>query len=72
MLDRGIIRNSCSPFASPLVFVGKKDGTWRSCIDYQELNKKTVKDKFPIPVVQEHIDNWQGLRCLLKCLLNWI
>ncbi|XP_021765492.1 uncharacterized protein LOC110730018 [Chenopodium quinoa] len=52
MVDRGIVQNSSSPFASPVVLVGKKDGTWVLCVDYRELNKRTVKDKFPIPVVE--------------------
>lgn len=56
MLERGIIQNNVSPFTSPVVLVGKKDGNWRLCVDYRELIKNTAKDKYQIPVVDELID----------------
>nr|GEW26158.1 reverse transcriptase [Tanacetum cinerariifolium] len=53
---KGVIRASQSPFSSPIVMVKKKDGSWRMCVDYIQLNKYTVKDKFPIPIIEELID----------------
>nr|GEW73402.1 putative mitochondrial protein [Tanacetum cinerariifolium] len=56
LLKSGVIRISQNPFSSLIVMVKKKDGSWRMCVDYRQLNKYTVKDKFPIPVIEELID----------------
>ncbi|GFX42905.1 transposon Tf2-8 polyprotein [Trichonephila clavipes] len=55
-LEQGIIRESCSDFSSPVVVCKKKDGTMRLCIDYRKLNKKIVKDRYPLPIIEEVLD----------------
>ncbi|KAD6454523.1 hypothetical protein E3N88_09229 [Mikania micrantha] len=59
-LDKGFIRPSISPWGAPILFVKKKDGSLRMCIDYRELNKVTVKNRYPLPRIDDLFDQLQG------------
>ncbi|KAD7477647.1 hypothetical protein E3N88_00783 [Mikania micrantha] len=60
LLDKGFIRPSYSPWGAPILFVKKKDGTLRMCIDYRELNKLTIKNRYPLPRIDDLFDQLQG------------
>ena len=60
LLDKGYIRPSASPWGAPILFVRKKDGTLRLCIDYRELNRVTVRNKYPLPHIDDLFDQLQG------------
>lgn len=66
MLAQGVIRPSTSSFASPVLLVRKKDGTWRFCIGYRHLNEIIVKHKHPMPVVDELLDELAGSKWFTK------
>ncbi|GJV52191.1 putative reverse transcriptase domain-containing protein, partial [Tanacetum coccineum] len=58
--DKGFIKPSSSPWGAPVLFFKKKDGSFWMCIDYQELNKLTVKNRYPLPKIDDLFDQLQG------------
>ncbi|WOG95151.1 hypothetical protein DCAR_0414454 [Daucus carota subsp. sativus] len=66
LLDKGFIRPSVSPWGAPVLFVKKKDGSMRLCIDYRELNKLTIKNKYPLPRIDDLFDQLKGATCFSK------
>ena len=66
LLVKGFIRPSTFPWGAPVLFVKKKDGTLRLCIDYRELNKVTVKNKYPLPRIDDFFDQLQGAQFFFK------
>ena len=66
LLEQGWIRPSSSPYGAPILFIPKKDGKWRMCIDYRALNKITVKNRYPLPKVEELMDRLHGAKYFSK------
>ncbi|GKC98052.1 putative reverse transcriptase domain-containing protein [Tanacetum coccineum] len=66
LADRGFIRPSTSPWGAPVLFVKKKDGSFRMCINYRELNKLTVKNRYPLPRIDDLFNQLQGLSVYSK------
>ncbi|GJT51524.1 putative reverse transcriptase domain-containing protein [Tanacetum coccineum] len=64
--DKGFIRSSSSPWGAPVLFVKKKDGSFRMCIDYRELNKLTIKNHYPFPRIDDLFDQLQGSQYFSK------
>jgi hypothetical protein len=60
LLEKGYIRPNTSPWATPVLFVEKKDGTKRVCIDYRALNEVTIKNKYPLPIIEDLFDQLRG------------
>ncbi|GJY80830.1 putative reverse transcriptase domain-containing protein, partial [Tanacetum coccineum] len=69
--DKGFIRPSSSPWGAPVLFVKKKDGSFRMCIDYRELNKLTIKNRYPLPRIDDLFDQLQGLQYFSKIDLRF-
>ena len=65
-LRKGFIRPSASPWGSPVLFVAKRDGTIRLCIDYRSLNEVTIKNKYPLPKIEDLFDQLSGAKVFSK------
>ena len=66
MLRKGLIRPSASPWGSPIIFVDKRDGTTRLCVDYRKLNDVTIKNKYPLPKIEHLFNQLNGARIFPK------
>jgi hypothetical protein len=66
LLDLGLIHPSVSPWGVPVIFIRKKDGSWRLCIDYRQLNKETIKNQYPLPRIDDLFDQMKGATMFSK------
>ena len=65
-MDKGFIRPSTSPWGAPVLFAKKKDKTLRLCIDYRQLNRVTIKNRYPLSRIDDLFDQWRGARVYSK------
>ena len=70
LLDKGFIRSSTSPWGAPVLFAKKKDKTLRLCIDYRHLNRVTIKNRYPLPKIDDLFDQLKGARVYSKIYLR--
>jgi hypothetical protein len=61
LLDQGVIRPNSSPYGSLIMMVPKKDGTWRMCVNFRALNKITVKSRYPLPCIDDLLDQLKNV-----------
>ena len=66
LLSKGFVKASTSPWGAPVLFVKKKDGSLRLCIDYRQLNKVTIRNQYPLPRIDDLFDQLQGAKVFLK------
>ena len=66
LLSKGFIKTSTSPWGAPVLFVKKKDGSLRLCIDYRQLNKVTIRNQYPLPRIDDLFDQLQGAKVFSK------
>jgi hypothetical protein len=70
LLEKGFIRPSSSPWGAPVIFVEKKDGTQRMCVDYRLVNEVTIKNKYPLPRIEDLFDQMRGAKVFSKIDLH--
>jgi hypothetical protein len=72
MLQKSKIRPSTSPYSSPIIMVRKKDKSWRLCVDFRGLNDMTVKNKFPIPMIEDILDELNGATIFVNLISDQV
>jgi hypothetical protein len=70
LLEKGFIRPSLAPWGAPVLFVNEKDGSRRMCVDYRSLNEVTIKNKYPLPRIEDLFDQMRGAKVFSKIYLR--